>query len=32
MPKRFYTFFGTTGNKDIFFKKIRSSGGLYILV
>ena len=25
-------FFGTTGSKDIFFKKIRSSGGLYFSV
>ena len=23
-------FFGTTGNKDIFFKNIRSAGGLYL--
>ena len=29
MPKDFIHFFGTTGNKDIFFKKIRSAGGLY---
>ncbi len=28
----FIHFFGTTGNKDIFFKKIRSSGGLYLSV
>ncbi|MCI8760975.1 MAG: MBL fold metallo-hydrolase [Clostridia bacterium] len=32
MPKDFIHFFGTTGNKDIFFKKIRSSGGLYFSV
>lgn len=32
MSKDFIHFFGTTGNKDIFFKKIRSSGGLYFSV
>lgn len=32
MAKDFIHFFGTTGNKEIFFKKIRSSGGLYIRV
>lgn len=32
MSKDFIYFFGTTGNKDIFFKKIRSSGGLYFSV
>ena len=32
MKKDFIHFFGTTGNKEIFFKKIRSSGGLYIRV
>lgn len=32
MAKDFIHFFGTTGNKEIFFKKIRSSGGLYISV
>ena len=32
MAKDFIHFFGTTGNKDIFFKKIRSSGGLYFSV
>ena len=30
--KDFIHFFGTTGNKDIFFKKIRSPGGLYLSV
>lgn len=30
MERNFIHFFGTTGNKDIFFKKIRSSGGLYL--
>ena len=29
MSKDFIHFFGTTGNKDIFFKKIRQAGGLY---
>lgn len=29
MAKDFIHFFGTTGNKDIFFKKIRQAGGLY---
>lgn len=28
----FIHFFGTTGSKDIFFKKIRSSGGLYLSI
>lgn len=28
----FIHFFGTTGNKDIFFKKIRSPGGLYLSI
>lgn len=32
MEKDFIHFFGTTGNKEIFFKKIRSSGGLYFSV
>ncbi len=32
MAKDFIHFFGTTGNKDIFFKKIRSAGGLYFHV
>lgn len=32
MSKDFIHFFGTTGNKDIFFKKIRSAGGLYFSV
>lgn len=32
MGKDFIHFFGTTGNKDIFFKKIRSAGGLYFCV
>ena len=32
MSKDFIHFFGTTGNKEIFFKKIRSSGGLYFSV
>lgn len=30
MSEDFIHFFGTTGNKDIFFKKIRSPGGLYL--
>lgn len=30
--KNFIHFFGTTGNKDIFFKKIRSAGGLCLSV
>ncbi len=29
MAKDFIHFFGTTGNKEIFFKKIRSAGGYY---
>ncbi len=32
MSKDFIHFFGTTGNKDIFFKKIRQAGGLYFNV
>lgn len=32
MVKDFIHFFGTTGNKDIFFKKIRQAGGLYLNV
>lgn len=32
MSRDFIHFFGTTGNKDIFFKKIRSPGGLYFSV
>lgn len=32
MKKDFIHFFGTTGNKDIFFKKIRQAGGLYFNV
>lgn len=32
MQKNFIHFFGTTGNKDIFFKKIRSPGGLYFSI
>ncbi len=32
MSKDFIHFFGTTGNKDIFFKKIRQVGGLYFSV
>ncbi|MCI8470767.1 MAG: hypothetical protein HFJ35_04720 [Clostridia bacterium] len=32
MSKDFIHFFGTTGNKDIFFKNIRQSGGLYFNV
>lgn len=32
MSKDFIHFFGTTGNKDIFFKKIRQAGGLYFSV
>lgn len=32
MPKDFIHFFGTTGNKDIFFKNIREAGGLYFHV
>lgn len=32
MVKDFIHFFGTTGNKDIFFKKIREAGGLYLNV
>jgi len=32
MFKNFIHFFGTTGNKDIFFKKIRSAGGIYLSV
>lgn len=32
MPKDFIHFFGTTGNKDVFFKNIRSAGGLYLSV
>ena len=30
MVKDFIHFFGTTGNKDIFFKRIRQAGGLYV--
>ncbi len=32
MKKDFIHFFRTTGNKDIFFKKIRQAGGLYFNV
>lgn len=32
MSEDFIHFFGTTGNKDIFFKKIRQVGGLYFSV
>lgn len=32
MAKDFIHFFGTTGNKDIFFKNIRQAGGLYFNV
>lgn len=32
MARDFIHFFGTTGNKDIFFKNIRSAGGLYFSV
>ena len=32
MSNDFIYFFGTTGNKDIFFKKIRQVGGLYFSV
>lgn len=32
LKRDFIHFFGTTGNKDIFFKKIRSPGGLYFNV
>lgn len=32
MTKNFIQFFGTTGNKDIFFKNIREAGGLYFHV
>ena len=32
MKKDWIHFFGTTGSKEVFFKKIRSSGGLYIHV